>query len=142
MNTPTTIPNPLFPAPGTAIGVSFGLYRHVGIVSDKYEDGVPMVISASKRRGLTAEESWEDFTGGRAVMNLSLRTFFATPEILERARASLGRPWRLFTWNCEHMVRHAYGLSHESPQVRKWVKRAGAVVATVLSFHAARRHRA
>lgn len=142
MNQPDAHDLPLFPPAGTAVAVSFGFYRHVGIVSDRMLDGVPLVISASKRRGLTAEEPWAEFCGGRAVTTLAIETELPAVEVLARARSCLGRRWDLFFWNCEHMVRFAYGLPHQSPQVRKWARRAAAAIAVAMGYRTARRSRA
>lgn len=106
--------------PGTAIGVWVRGVVHEGIVSDlRGIDGLPYVISNSARVGHGAEEPWQTFTGGRnayLLRNLSARLPAST--VLAHARSMLNKKWDIFTWNCQHFVREAFGLSVESPQLR------------------------
>jgi hypothetical protein len=93
---------------------------HEGIVSDlRGLDGLPYVISNSARAGQGAEEPWQTFTGGRKahlLRNLSTRLLAST--VLARARSMLNEKWDIFTWNCQHFVREALGLTVESPQLQ------------------------
>jgi hypothetical protein len=54
------------PAPGSIVSVpAYILFRHKGIVSDRWHGGKPMVISNSARAGGVAEEPWDVFTSGQ-----------------------------------------------------------------------------
>lgn len=108
----------MYPPPSTPVYVWVGLVRHFGIVSDRWWNGEPMVISHSFRRGGTFEEPWSVFHGGRQVYVASERSSLEPWIVLARARSWIGqRAWSLFL-NCEHHVRHALGRESSSPQLR------------------------
>lgn len=107
-----------WPHPGSVVSVPIFLgYRHLGIVSDRFSNGKPMIISNSSRAGGTKEETLETFSQGRPVRidqaSDDLRAF----EIVQRARSRLGSPYDLLSWNCEHLVAYARGLTPSSPQI-------------------------
>lgn len=110
--------------PGAIIEVTLdhpliGEYRHFGIVVDWDQN----VINASKENDKVVCQSLEEFSGGREVVenttipkNGSLRW-----RAISNARQLLDKPYRLIFSNCEHFVRHVYGLPAESPQVENKV---------------------
>ncbi|MFA6309973.1 MAG: lecithin retinol acyltransferase family protein [Sterolibacterium sp.] len=105
-------------APGYTIGVQVGPITHVGIVSDKYVNGVPMVISNSRRTGGVAEEPLNIFQGGYALVDVAQATAsMPVWQVLLRARSMIGSRWNLFSWNCEHFVNWAYGFEAKSRQL-------------------------
>lgn len=106
--------------PGTAIGVWVRGVLHEGIVSNlRGIDGLPYVISNSARVGHGAEEPWQAFTGGRKAHLLrKLSPRLSASTVLARARSMLNKKWDVFTWNCQHFVREAFGLPVESPQLQ------------------------
>ena len=106
------------PAPGSLVSVStsFLAITHYGIVTDRMRDGLPMIISCSRRRGMVAEESWSEFADGSEVSVVGSACTLPVWEVLGRARAELGRGWDLFRFNCEHFVELAYGRRPQSRQ--------------------------
>lgn len=125
---------PAYPPAGTPVyvPVAWGVFKHFGIVSDRWCDGAPMVISRSRRVGRAVEESWETFRDGRQVFSADLRTALPAWQVIARARIRLGSEWDLWTANCEHLVREALGLSVSSAQL--WGT-AGAVAVGVFIGH-------
>lgn len=103
--------------PGTVVSVALPLYHHVGIVTDRFSDGKPMVISNSKRFGCVVEESIDAFAGGNPVTRDTLQSTEPYWLVLNRARSRLGERYSLLSFNCEHFVRFAIGLTPNSPQI-------------------------
>ena len=103
--------------PGTIVAVNFGLYEHVGIVTDQFHDGMPMVISNSYRKGGVFEEPWNDFTCHQEVIVRDYPGRLSADSVLIRARSRIGSRWNLLHWNCEHFVFWAHGLKAHSPQL-------------------------
>lgn len=103
--------------PGDVIGVRVGPVTHVGIVSDRYVGGEPLVISNSHRAGGVAEEPLSVFRGGYQLVSVPQSSTIARWQIPARARQMLGSRWNLFSWNCEHFVHWASGLKPRSPQL-------------------------
>ena len=96
--------------------------RHVGLVTDRRDaNGLPTVISASKRRGYTHEESWNQFTEGTRATIVPMPAGVSPAEMLRRARADIGTRWDLVSANCEHAVARWRGLPEESGQLRSSV---------------------
>ena len=109
---------PLWPLPGSDVSVPIILgYRHRGIVSDRFYDGKPMVISNSARAGGVHEEPWDEFSQGKLVNVEEMQSGTSHWKTIRRARSRIGTPYDLLTWNCEHLVGFAKGLSPSSPQV-------------------------
>ena len=115
--------------PGDVLAVDFGLYAHVGVLSDRLDERTdePLVFSSTWRRGAIHEEPISEFAQGRPVVRVGYPGALPRATVVSRARALVGRPWNLLWDNCEHFVREAHGLRRISPQVR-----TAAVVATVL----------
>ncbi len=113
----TNIP-PAWPQPGSVVSVPvFLFYRHKGIVSDRWYNGRPMIISTSARSGGVREEPWEVFAQGSVVSGEDYPGSLPAWEVLHRARSSIGSTYALFTRNCEQFVLYAHGLEPRSPQV-------------------------
>lgn len=108
-----------WPVPGSVVYIFTHLFfRHKGIVSDRWHNGKPMVISNSARRGATYEESWDDFAQGRAVYKEENPSRLPAGHVLANARACIQRkPYDLLGWNCESMVTYAFGLKPSSSQL-------------------------
>lgn len=115
--------------PGEVIGVRVGLVTHVGIVSDRYAEGMPMVISNSHRAGCVAEEPLNIFQSKYSLVLVPQTLTLPPSLILSRAREKLGTKWNLITWNCEHFVHWALGLEPKSPQLNQAIAVAGGLAA-------------
>lgn len=111
--------------PGKVIGVRIGFVTHVGIVSDKLLHGEPMVISNSSRAGGVAEEPLSLFKGPFSFVAVPQPPVTPLAQVMGRARGKIGTTWNLFIWNCEHFVRHAFGIKPESPQLKLALITAG-----------------
>ena len=123
----------VWPQPGTVVSVRvFLIFRHIGIVSDRWHRGRPMVISNSARSGTVLDESWDVFAQGRTVSIQGYPGRLPAHEVLRRARSLVGTQYHLRGWNCEHLVTYAHGLKPQSPQVVATVAIAlfGAVIVT------------
>lgn len=107
-----------YPLPGSIVSVPivFG-YRHLGIVSDRFHGGKPMVISNSARSGGVYEEPWDVFSQGKPFRIKETHAGIGGSEAIRRARSLIGTRYDLFSWNCEHLVTFAQGLSPTSPQI-------------------------
>jgi hypothetical protein len=107
-----------WPTAGTILSVpAYIVFRHKGIVSDRWHSGKPMVISNSARAGGVAEEPWDVFTSGQP-WEVEGHPANLTPwEALQRARSAPRLSYNPFTWNCETFVAYCYGLPQTSPQL-------------------------
>jgi len=92
--------------------------RDVGLVSDRWASGAPMVIHRSKRREQAVEEPWAAFANGPVYVERPPRADVPASVVLGRARALLGSEWRMMTQKCEHFVAFARGERVRSGQVR------------------------
>lgn len=108
-----------WPAPGSVVYIYTHLFfRHKGIVSDRWHNGKPMVISNSARRGGTHEEPWDDFAQGNPVYREESPSQLHVGYVLANARACIQqKPYDLLGWNCESMVTYAFGLKPSSSQL-------------------------
>jgi hypothetical protein len=114
-------------APGTVLRVNHGLYDHVALVSDRIIDGERAVLGFSAAYGGLVEEPYSMFKGSRTVTCDGYPGKLAPQAVLWRARASAGRRYSWFAFNCEHFIREAHGLQPESPQLRNWLLAIGLV---------------
>lgn len=122
---------PVFAATGTAVSVwVFPFFRHKGIVSDRFLGGKPMVLSNSARARGVAEEPWEVFSAGQAVLVEGYPGSLAPRAVVQRARSLVGTQYDLLRWNCEHLISYAHGLTPKSPQVA--VVMAAALIAAMM----------
>lgn len=107
-----------WPPAGSVVSVPLWVvFRHRGIVSDRWCRGQPMVISNSARAGGIAEEPWELFSGGQTVTPEGYPSTLPRHEVLHRARSLVGRAYNALVWNCDHLTRYAHGQEPQSPQV-------------------------
>lgn len=116
---PNNVPtfNPATLRPGTVLSAGRPFYRHVGMVTDRFVNEVPTIISSSGGRGMVVEEPMDTFRG-QGDLRVDGYLGSLPPEmVLARARAKLGTNYSLFNWNCEQFVRYAHGLNQESPQL-------------------------
>ena len=107
-----------WPAPGSVVStpIIFGL-RHYGIVSDRWENDMPMVISGSNRMGEVVEESWTVFAPSGQWRREALIGPISGLAAVARARTRIGSKYELLSWNCDHLAHYAVGLSPRSPQL-------------------------
>lgn len=119
-----------FPAPGSVVHVFVGPFKHPGIVTDRIWNGAPMVVSNSLRSGGTYEEPWTLFAGRRTVYVGGGPGHLPAWQVVQNARALVGRRWNLFSFNCEHFLTAALGLKPHSPQLQAagFIAAVGAVV--------------
>lgn len=107
-----------WPQSGMVVSVPiFLFYRHQGIVSDRWHDAKPMVISASSRSGGVHEEPWDVFAQGLAVTVDGYPGGLPSHEVLRRARSLIGTQYDVLARNCEHLVTYVHGLKPQSLQV-------------------------
>jgi hypothetical protein len=106
---------------GTIVSVpTYVFFRHVGIVSNRWLDGKPMVISNSCRLGGVFETSWDEFSQGLPVYLESKDPpgSLSRLEILHRARSVIGTRYDLFAWNCDDLVGYARGVKPNITQLK------------------------
>lgn len=114
--------------PGTVVSVPFlGVFRHKGIVSDRFHNGEPMVISNSPNAGGVTEQPWDRFASGNQVTVEGYPSNLPPRTVVQRARERIASRYQLFNWNCEHLASYAHGQQAASPQV-------AAVVALAILF--------
>lgn len=109
--------NPMSLHPGTVLSTSRLFYRHFGILTDRFINGYPTVISNSGEHGMVAEEPLNKFQGTGDLQVMGYLGSLPQGAVLERAKAKLGSRYALINWNCEQFVRYAHGLKQESPQL-------------------------
>jgi hypothetical protein len=122
------VPGPYGPGFVLAVPVrtNVGIVSHKGIMSEREgRDGCPMVIHASKIFERVVESTMSDFvlTAVGPVCSEGFPGRLSPMEVVERARALLGRSWQPWQ-NCEHLVHWAHGMPKRSPQIRKAGKAA------------------
>lgn len=105
--------------PGDVVATDFGPYQHLSLVSDKQcKDGMPMLISATKRTGTVKEETWAKTTENKHTYVVDKPSTKEVENILYDARSRIN-VWKYFlsSRNCEHFVNWSLGLKMESVQV-------------------------
>lgn len=108
-----------WPEPGTVISVPFFLiYRHKGLVSDKWYGDKPMVISNSALRGGVVEETWDEFRGNKQVQIEGYPSNSSPYEVLQRAREFVGTRYDLFQWNCDDLVNVVHQVNPQKTQLK------------------------
>lgn len=108
---------------GTTLRIFIGIYWHYGIA-----DGFGNVIHNSKRWVKVVIESEKDFSCGRRV-EVSKIAGNDMELAAVKAQECIGKPYNLFTSNCEHFVRSVHGLSVESIQLQKYTLAMAGVLA-------------
>lgn len=110
--------NPATLIPGTVVSTGRPGYRHFGITTNRYVNGIPTVISNTGKFGRVIEEPLSSF---QEESDLRIEGYWGKlppHEVLRRAETKFGSPYMLFTSNCEHFVRFVHGLQPESPQLK------------------------
>jgi hypothetical protein len=113
---------------GDIVVTDFGVYQHWSLVSDALcKNGLPMLISATKRNGTVQEEPWAVVTQGKHTYIAKKESQYSVMHTLQQARSQIGK-WKysLLDNNCEHFVKWATGLKVSSTQVV--AGRSGAVL--------------
>lgn len=93
-----------------------GFFSHVGL-RFTFPDGRRFAYACAPGLGVV-RQSEERFSGGRAVRARRARTVLHPHEVLRRAESTLGRPYDLLRWNCEHFVEFCLGRRPVSGQLR------------------------
>ena len=107
-----------YPTAGSVVWVPIYLiYRHRGIVSDRWLGGMPMVICNDSRFGVI-EQTWDQFREGKQVQVEGYPGQLPYYEVLRRARSRIGSPYHVTEFNCDHLVNEAHGLPLESSQLK------------------------
>ena len=121
--------------PGAIVKVLMTGYEHYAIVSDRIHNGLPMLISLSRRTGTVLEEAWEACTGGRKVVLSEDQGRLAPYQVLAQARSMIGRvEWDFPRLTCEHFARWTHGLKVESKQLKTAVGLIAAITMFMLIF--------
>jgi hypothetical protein len=107
--------------PGTVLSTTKpGGIEHYGILTGRHLHGQSLtIISASKFRQSVVEELPMHFSLGAPIYEHGVWSDQLWRKTIINARSQLGRPYRLFSKNCEHFVRFCHGLPQESPQLAR-----------------------
>ncbi len=123
-----------WPAPGTIVYVwFFGVFKHKGIVSNRWWNGKPMVIANSWTSNGVAEIPWYSFAGGQQVFVEDYPSQLSPFEVLYNARCMIGQRYDAVLSNCEHFVCKCHGLEPRSPQLAGFVIVAAIAAALVVA---------
>jgi len=77
----------IWPEPGTVVYVWFlGIFRHKGIVSNRWWNGKPMIIANSWTSGGVAEIPWDNFADNRTVFHDGYPSDLTPFEVLYNAQ--------------------------------------------------------
>jgi hypothetical protein len=98
---------------GTILTLDFGSFLHYGIA-----DGLGCVIHNSKKHKKVTRESYADFAEGKKIA-VSAITSANPAQAVVIAKQYLGKPYDLFSSNCEHFARLCHGLKVESTQLQR-----------------------
>ena len=99
--------------------VQMGLYKHWALVTDKFHEGKPMLISNTMRNGTVREEPWDQVVGANKYKIHFVRTNIPKKFLLERARSAINNvKYNLLDYNCEHFVNDIISGKANSVQVR------------------------
>lgn len=114
---PKSVPSNLV-QPGSVVAIQLPLYKHFGVVTDRFYRGERTVISNSWKAGRVVEQPFTVFSGDFPIVDISYPSLLAAPIVVRRATSRLGDIYSLLTWNCEHLIRFAHGLKPSSPQIK------------------------
>lgn len=113
---------------GAIIKIRMSAYYHYAVVSDRYYNGKPMLISLSARQGTVCEEDWDYCVGDRKVVLSDVQGGMHPQQVVHRARSQIGViKYNLLGRNCEHFARWVHELKVESKQVQGALLAAGLV---------------
>jgi len=121
---------------GTVIRVRLDWYDHVALLGDRLIGTERSVLAFSANAGGFIEQPYSEFAQDRKVTVEGYLGNLAPEIVMQRARAKHGQPYSWASFNCEHFVRHAHGVTVESPQVKDWAFFASCL--TLLACAAAR----
>lgn len=106
---------------GTVISVPKNLITHVGIITGSTHIGQPTVIANTPKYGEVVEQTLDDFCNGLNYQIISKpQNFMIGLRAVQKARQLIGKPYNVFSYNCEHLIAEAFSLKPESPQLQKW----------------------
>ncbi|WP_417842120.1 lecithin retinol acyltransferase family protein [Terasakiella sp.] len=97
---------------GDVLSIPYDFYRHYMIVI-----GPNLVAHGSKDAGQVVYDTVDQATKGKAVHNHGRWSSLPSSEIVRQASECVGKSYKLFSFNCEHVVRKISGLKITSPQV-------------------------
>lgn len=127
-----------YPSPGTVVWIrAYLLFRHKGIVSDRWYDGKPMVITSDPVVGVI-EQSWDGFRAGQIPQVEGYPSRLPYYEVVRRARSRLGTRYHLFDFNCDQLKNYAHALPVLSEQVQA-VALTAAIVGLAMAIAARKR---
>lgn len=120
-----------YPPAGTVIWIrAYLLFRHKGIVSDRWRHGKPTVYVNVPGRGVV-EQTWDEFAARQVPQCLrGFESRLPVSEVMRRARLLLGHGYDLFTYNCDHFVNEAHGRPVVSEQLEA-MKAVGLLVGLI-----------
>ena len=96
------------------VKVHCGFFYHHGL-----HDGNGFVFHNSKKHGMIVRESVSAFSEGKTVVCSDISS--NNPSLaIEKAASLLGKPYDLFSANCEHFVQFCNENKIESPQIQKY----------------------
>lgn len=108
------------------VAVHMGLYKHWAILSDRFTNGKPMLISNTFRNGTVREEPWADVVGDRPYKVHSLPSNVPVELVYAKARNAINKvKYDLFQYNCEHFVHDTVSGVVKSNQLRSTLAIAG-----------------
>ena len=107
-----------YPAPGTVVWIrAYLVFRHKGIVSDRWYNGKPMIITNDPDRGVI-EQPWDEFRAGQEVQREGYPSALPYYEVVGRARSRIGVRYSLLGFNCDQLKNYAHGLPVQSEQLQ------------------------
>jgi len=119
---------------GAIVKILMSAYDHYAVVSDRYDNGKPMLISLSARQGTVCEEAWDYCAGNRKVALSPVQGDLHPHQVVQQARSKLGGiKYSLLSRNCEHFARWAHDLKVESKQIQGALFITGAISIFLLS---------
>jgi len=106
----------------------WGVIEHWGVVGFGGE-----VISASQEAGFVIKQTGEEFCEGNwgDIYSKGFLGQLSAHEVVTRAYSQIGKPYCLFTFNCQHFANYCHGLEG-SPQLRMVFTTVIMVVAGVI----------
>ena len=98
------------------LSIPYGLYRHFMILI-----GPDLVVHGSKEKGIVCLDRLSDIAGDRPITNHGKWTTLPDHIVVQNAHELVGEPYRLFSKNCEHIVREISGVRSVSPQISTYL---------------------
>lgn len=98
------------------VTVPWMIFRHRGLMVT-FPDGQQWVYANSPASGV-GRQTLAEFSLGRKIETSPISSLLSPHEIVIRAESMIGKPYNLFTWNCDHFVAAALGREPESPQLQ------------------------